>query len=157
MKELLPDIERWRDAGKKVAIATVVQAYGSAAGYEWQPRTLDPDYLRLQSPALDFVALARALGGQDGEIVRRPGDVKAAIRRGAEYVMQKRRSYILDMRIAQDPPAAPPTGTARRKVSARYLTQPALDVFHRAGPAARAAHAPGEPAPDPASRLPLIF
>src|SRR5437763_13258154 len=30
MKELLPDIDRWRDAGKKVAIATVVQAYGSA-------------------------------------------------------------------------------------------------------------------------------
>jgi xanthine dehydrogenase accessory factor len=30
MKELLPDIERWRDAGKRVAIATVVQAYGSA-------------------------------------------------------------------------------------------------------------------------------
>ncbi|MDQ6674070.1 MAG: XdhC family protein, partial [Chloroflexota bacterium] len=30
MKELLPDIERWRDAGMKVAIATVVQAYGSA-------------------------------------------------------------------------------------------------------------------------------
>jgi xanthine dehydrogenase accessory factor len=30
MKELLPDIQRWRDAGKKVAVATVVQAYGSA-------------------------------------------------------------------------------------------------------------------------------
>ena len=30
MKELLPDIERWKDAGHKVAIATVVQAYGSA-------------------------------------------------------------------------------------------------------------------------------
>lgn len=30
MKELLPDIERWRAAGKKVAIATVIQAYGSA-------------------------------------------------------------------------------------------------------------------------------
>ncbi len=30
MKELLPDIERWRDAGKRVAVATVVQAYGSA-------------------------------------------------------------------------------------------------------------------------------
>src|ERR687888_2167752 len=28
--EILPDIQRWRDAGKKVAIATVVQAYGSA-------------------------------------------------------------------------------------------------------------------------------
>src|SRR6266852_833645 len=30
MKELLPDIERWREAGLKVAVATVVQAYGSA-------------------------------------------------------------------------------------------------------------------------------
>src|SRR4030081_4068490 len=30
MNELLPDSERWREAGKKVAMATVVQAYGSA-------------------------------------------------------------------------------------------------------------------------------
>src|ERR1700704_1849885 len=30
MKELLPDIERWREAGLKVAVATVIQAYGSA-------------------------------------------------------------------------------------------------------------------------------
>src|SRR5690349_21455125 len=30
MKELLPDIDRWREAGRKVAVATVVQAYGSA-------------------------------------------------------------------------------------------------------------------------------
>jgi xanthine dehydrogenase accessory factor len=30
MKELLPEINRWREAGKKVALATVVQAYGSA-------------------------------------------------------------------------------------------------------------------------------
>ena len=30
MKELLADIERWRAADKKIAIATVVQAYGSA-------------------------------------------------------------------------------------------------------------------------------
>ncbi|MBV9578617.1 MAG: XdhC family protein [Chloroflexi bacterium] len=30
MNELLPDIERWQAAGKKVAVATVVQAYGSA-------------------------------------------------------------------------------------------------------------------------------
>jgi xanthine dehydrogenase accessory factor len=30
MNELLPDIDRWREAGKKVAVATVVQAYGSA-------------------------------------------------------------------------------------------------------------------------------
>lgn len=30
MKELLPDIERWREEGKAVAVATVVSAYGSA-------------------------------------------------------------------------------------------------------------------------------
>src|ERR671936_1186417 len=30
MKELLPEINRWREAGKKVAVATVIQAYGSA-------------------------------------------------------------------------------------------------------------------------------
>lgn len=30
MNELLPDISRWRDAGQKVALATVVSAYGSA-------------------------------------------------------------------------------------------------------------------------------
>jgi xanthine dehydrogenase accessory factor len=30
MKELLPDIQRWREAGKRVAVATVVNAYGSA-------------------------------------------------------------------------------------------------------------------------------
>ncbi len=30
MNDLLPDIQRWRDAGKRVAVATVVNAYGSA-------------------------------------------------------------------------------------------------------------------------------
>lgn len=30
MNELLPDIERWKSKGEKVAVATVVKAYGSA-------------------------------------------------------------------------------------------------------------------------------
>jgi xanthine/CO dehydrogenase XdhC/CoxF family maturation factor len=30
MRDLLPEIERWRQAGKQVAIATIVQVYGSA-------------------------------------------------------------------------------------------------------------------------------
>jgi hypothetical protein len=43
-------------------------------------------------------------------------------------------------------------------VSARYLAQPALVVFHRRGSTGRAAiAATDEAAPDVASRLPLIF
>jgi len=30
MREVLPEIERWRTAGKQVALATVVKVYGSA-------------------------------------------------------------------------------------------------------------------------------
>lgn len=30
MREVLPEIERWRAAGKQVALATVVKVYGSA-------------------------------------------------------------------------------------------------------------------------------
>src|SRR5512136_2109150 len=30
MRELVPEIERWRQASKQIAIATIVQVYGSA-------------------------------------------------------------------------------------------------------------------------------
>ena len=30
MRDLLPEIERWRQAGKQVAFATIAQVYGSA-------------------------------------------------------------------------------------------------------------------------------
>jgi xanthine dehydrogenase accessory factor len=30
MLEILPDVDRWQDKGEKVALATVVRAYGSA-------------------------------------------------------------------------------------------------------------------------------
>jgi xanthine/CO dehydrogenase XdhC/CoxF family maturation factor len=30
MREILPDIERWKAKGEKIALATVVKAYGSA-------------------------------------------------------------------------------------------------------------------------------
>ncbi len=31
MREVLPDVERWRTAGKQVALATVVKVWGSAS------------------------------------------------------------------------------------------------------------------------------
>ena len=30
MQEILPDVDRWQRRGEKVALATVVRAYGSA-------------------------------------------------------------------------------------------------------------------------------
>lgn len=114
----------------QIGLQQVVEAYGSAPGFGWRPKTDDPAYLRIERPRLDFVALAAALGGQKGEVVKQPGDVEAAIRRGVDYVLQRPQSYILDMRTAPDTPTTPPTA-AMVKVLARYASQPPLDIFHR--------------------------
>lgn len=115
----------------QLGLQQVVAAYGSAPGYSWRPVTDDPPYLRLQRPELDFVALAKAFGGHGGEVVRAPGDVGDAVSRGVDAVLRDGRSYVLDMRTAQAPPAAPTTEAAAG-VSRRYLAQPRLDYFHGA-------------------------
>ncbi|QHG14895.1 thiamine pyrophosphate-binding protein [Nostoc sp. ATCC 53789] len=105
----------------------VVAAYSSAPGYGWKPKTNDPEYLRIERPKLDFVALAKAFGGQDGEIVETSQDVSSAVRRGIDYVLKTRRSYILDVRTAKDTLSTPLT----QQMSARYTAQPPLNFFHR--------------------------
>ncbi|MBV9789948.1 MAG: thiamine pyrophosphate-binding protein [Chloroflexi bacterium] len=139
----------------QIGLQQVIAAYGSAHGYEWQPHTTDPDYLRIQRPSMDFVALAKALGGQDGEIVHNSGDVKAAVKRGVDYVLQTNQSYILDMRTAENTPPTPPTQTPMQ-VEARYAAQPPLDVFHRAATRGMQANADAETAVVPAN-VPVIF
>lgn len=122
----------------QLGLQQVIAAYGSEAGYGWQPKSPDPEYLRLERPTLDFVALARAFGGQEGEIVREPGDVAAAVRRGVEYVLHNQQSYILDMRTAQATPAPPPlevpaatSAAPGTRTLARYTAQPPLDLVHQ--------------------------
>ncbi|XZF16281.1 thiamine pyrophosphate-binding protein [Chitinophagaceae bacterium MMS25-I14] len=115
----------------QLGLQQVIAAYGSAPGYNWQPATTDPAYLRLERPKFDFVALANAFGGEAGEVVEKPADVYDAVRRGAEYVMMNNRSYILDMRTAQN---TPPVGTdpgSETQAYKRYREQPALDFFHK--------------------------
>jgi benzoylformate decarboxylase len=116
----------------QLGLQQVVAAYGSEQGYGWKPKTDDPDYLRLERPNVDFVALAKAFGGQEGKIVENPKDVKIAIQRGIDYVLTKKQSYILDMRTAKDtpPPTAPSTEAARKRMLARYIAQPPLNFFH---------------------------
>lgn len=127
----------------QLGLQQVVAAYGSAPGYGWKPKTDDPEYLRIQKPPMDFVALAKALGGQSGEVVECPADVKAAVQRGIDHVLNTSQSYILDMRTAQNTPTTPPTqATAAQKLQAalaRYVAQPALDIFHHPEPPAEEA------------------
>lgn len=116
----------------QLGLQQVIAAYGSAPGYEWQPATTNPDYLRIREPNFDFVALAKAFGGEVGEIVQMPADVKEAVRRGVDYVLTNKKSYILDMRMAQDTPAAPATAKQTEDMLyKRYREQPPLDVFHQ--------------------------
>lgn len=112
----------------QLGLQQVVGAYGNAVGYGWKPKTMDPPYLHLKRPNLDFVSLAKAFGGENGEVVKTPGAVKDAIRRGIEHVLTQTSSYILDMRIAGNTPAAPSTSDSIREY---YFRQPLLDYFHQ--------------------------
>ena len=127
----------------QLGLQQVVAAYGNAPGYGWHPKTLDPDYLRIERPTVDFVALAGSFGGQTGEIVQRPGDVAAAIGRGIDHVLRSRQSYILDMRTAHATPTPPAVGALAAAPPARYAAQPPLDIFHHEtrGPAVAGAAA----------------
>lgn len=145
----------------QLGLQQVVAAYGSEPGYGWKPKSDDPNYLRIQRPQMDFVALARALGGQGGEVVSHPAEVAAAVRRGVEYVLQAKQSYILDMRTAQATPTPPPTeatpdaahAEAAGRMLARYVSQPPLDFFHR-GEGLKAAESSHGGAPP---NVPVIF
>ncbi|MDD5273132.1 MAG: thiamine pyrophosphate-dependent enzyme, partial [Methylovulum sp.] len=114
----------------QLGLQQVIAAYGSAEGYEWQPAMTDPEYLRINRPKFDFVALAKAFGGEAGEIVAKPADVKAAIVRGVDYVLSNNKSYLLDMRTAQDTPPPATRSEEQALLYKRYREQPPLDFFH---------------------------
>jgi len=141
----------------QLGLAQVIGAYGKAPGYNWNPATPDPDYLKLERPDIDFVALAKAFGGEYGEIVKGPAEVKAAIERGVDHVLNKRSSYILDMRLASNTPNTPVNPTAAEH---RYARQPVLDIFHRSkikGTALRSAKGTASKGGDQGSEENLAF
>ncbi|WP_212003272.1 thiamine pyrophosphate-binding protein [Chitinophaga sp. HK235] len=126
----------------QMGLQQVVSAYGEAPGYQWHPKTMDPSYLRLEAPVINYVSLAQAFGGQSGEKVETPDNVKAAIEKAVDHVLNNKTSYILDMRIAQDTPVTP-TDTSKivreAEINKHYFMQPTLDVFHSDGVTAQLA------------------
>jgi benzoylformate decarboxylase len=115
----------------QLGLQQVVGAYGEAEGYNWQPQTMDPEYLKIERPYFDFVELAKAFGVTNGLKVEKPEDVKAAVRQGIEFVLKNEQSFILDVRTAKNTPPAPPAPLPPQdSVLERYLEQPPLDIYH---------------------------
>lgn len=143
----------------QLGLQQVVAAYGEAPGYGWHPKTMDPDYLRLERPRLDFVGLAKAFGGESGEVVETPGAVKDAIERGIDHVLNNNTSYILDMRIASNTPTTPVVSAdgSSIQVDARYTAQPALDIFHAESAAQQRKAGRGVAVQQQGANIPSIF
>ncbi|MDN3575715.1 thiamine pyrophosphate-binding protein [Chitinimonas viridis] len=137
----------------QLGLQQVIQAYGSAPGYGWTPKTDNPDYLRIRGPAPDFVGMAKALGELGGEVVHLPEHVRAAVRRGIDHVLHTRQSYLLDMRTAQNTPTTPSLAEANRMALARYVGQPPLDSFHQPAGKGLLKGEPGSAQPN----IPILF
>jgi xanthine/CO dehydrogenase XdhC/CoxF family maturation factor len=82
MRDILPDVERWRQEGKQVAIATVVQVYGSA------PRPLGSK-----------MAVSSA-GDMAGSVSG--GCVEGAVFEAAQQVMKRGQPRLLEFGIADE-------------------------------------------------------
>jgi benzoylformate decarboxylase len=120
-----------------VGLGTIVQVYGESLGYDWAPRTMNPDYLTICNPKPDFVGIAKAMAGIEGTHVGSPADVEPAVGYAIRYVLETGKSFVLEISTAglsaqQEPPptddAGAPAGLSAITPSLR--TQPHLDWVH---------------------------
>ncbi|UTH74318.1 thiamine pyrophosphate-binding protein [Chromobacterium sp. IIBBL 290-4] len=130
----------------QMGLTQVEAMYGDAPGYEWTAKTQDPEYLRIHRPKPDFVTLAKAFGGMEGEIVRHPKEVADAVSRGIDHALSG-HAYVLDMHtIGLDQP------TPSLQPDPRYEKQPLLDCFHFRAQTGLRGNGPGQP-----GNVPVIF
>jgi benzoylformate decarboxylase len=114
----------------QIGLKQVVAAYEADPNYGWHPRSDNPEYLRLERPKIDFVALARAFGVGAGEVVERAHDVARAVQRGIEHVLTTGESFVLDVHVT---PSTSPTVTTATTAT-RYTAQPRLNYARAAVP-----------------------
>jgi benzoylformate decarboxylase len=82
--------------------------YYQGEPYDWKPVSTSPAYLHLENPDVDFVALAKAFGVADGRRVGRPDEVKAVLKEGLEYVLGKKKAFVVELFTEQNPATAAP-------------------------------------------------
>ena len=115
----------------QLGLKQVEATYGPDPNSGWHARTNNPEYLHLERPKIDFVALARAFGVPAGEVVRHARDVAGAVQRGIEHVLMTGESFVLDVHVTPSslpPPPEPVTPPTR------YEAQPRLNYTRPAGP-----------------------
>lgn len=136
----------------QLGLGQVVAAYGNEQGYNWKPVTMTPEYLTLRNPDFDFVSVARAFGVPDGITVEKPDDVKSALQHGIEQVLKQKKSFVIDMRIAQITPPPDANMFAEALKAEPSIEQPSLDIFYQ-----ERAGATDELAGTNFSNLPVLF
>lgn len=122
-------------------LGAVVASYGKAPGYCWEPVSIDPSYLKIMGPDLNFLDLAKAFGVSHGDRVADPALVKAAVEAGVAHVLKEKTSYVIevlsDPAVAQEGPP-PVTSSARSLIASSRgeasppLEQPPVDTFYQA-------------------------
>lgn len=137
----------------QVGLGTIVQVYGEALGYDWKPRTMNPDYLTINGPQPDFVGIAKAMAGIEGKHIEHPAEVEPAVCDAVDYVLQTGKSFVLEIKTVglssqQEPPDTNDTNDTNKTNHARAITpslrlQPHLDWVH-SGP--NSARRPGDTA-----------
>jgi benzoylformate decarboxylase len=119
----------------QLGLQTIISVYGNVPGYRWKPVTADPSYLYIEHPEVDFLALAKSFGIANGARVTEPAQVLAAVETAVDHVLRENTSYVLDVREAQKPAAAPATTDTQVRAGTNAMphalrSQPPLDIFH---------------------------
>lgn len=107
--------------------------YYEGGEYDWRPVKEAPSYLHIEKPDFDFVALARAFGVADGRRVSRPDEVKAALKEGLEYVLGRKKAFVVELFTEQDPATASPAilpQSQRLQMMQARKEPPPLNVFY---------------------------
>ncbi|HEX8264514.1 MAG TPA: thiamine pyrophosphate-binding protein [Pyrinomonadaceae bacterium] len=89
-------------------LVAVVRYYADDPNYGWRPVSMEPSYLKIQQPDINFVELAKVFGVSNGRRVVEPGEVMAALQEGFEHVLTQKQSFVVEVFSDPNPSSATP-------------------------------------------------